>query len=67
MDTLTSQFNQQANILMYPLWTLLLLDICERRIARRQERIEALDRHFHAQALTRSQQRYAQQNGAPRP
>ena len=66
MDSLTEHFNRQANILLIPLWILLILDIGEKRDKKRRKRILRLDREFNAKAMKQSRDRYRRQVAPPR-
>ncbi len=70
MDSLTETFERQANILLIPLWILLILDIGEKQEKRRRKRILRLDREFNDKAMKQSRNRYRRQvapRRAPRP
>lgn len=61
MDSLTEHFNRQANILLIPLWILLLEDIAAKRAEKRSKRIFKLDREFNEKSMKQSRDRYRRQ------
>ena len=61
MDSLTENFNIQANILFIPLWILLLEDISAKRAKKRSKRIFRLDREFNEKSKKQSRDQYRRQ------
>lgn len=61
MNSLTEQFNLHANILLIPLWILLLEDISAKRAKKKRKRVFKLDREFNEKAMKESQKQYRHQ------
>ena len=69
MNTLSQQFNDQANwnAFIWPLYMLLILDDIERKNKRRRKRIAKLQRLFHEAAMAQSREQYHRQVQARHP
>lgn len=63
MNTLSQQFNDQANwnISIWPLYLLLILDDIERKDKRRRKNIAKLQRTFHENSVKQSREQYQRQ------
>lgn len=63
MNTLTQQFNDQANwsIFIAPLFALLILDDIERRKKRRRAFVSKLQRNFQEASVQKSREQYQRQ------
>ena len=63
MNSLTKTFNHEAydNIFIFPLWILLILDICEQQEKRRKKRLLRLGREFNEKSMKQSRNRYRRQ------
>ena len=67
MNTLSQQFNDQANwnISMLSLYMLIIIDDIERRKKRRRKRLARLQRSFQETATAHSREQYQRQVQAP--
>lgn len=62
MTTLTDHYNHRAReILLMPLWIILILDACERREQRRRKEQLALQRKFFQASIDESRRQYYRQ------